>query len=209
MHGHPARLVSASVDAVRCRARRRRWPRQAVVAVREVLAPVAAAGLLARCAAAATSAVATVAGSSPPRPPAARLDRRCGPPALGSALAAALQARRRLRSTPAPPVMVRWTWLAPGRPAGDARRGPRGRRSGDRGRACAGRSAGPDVGGDPLGEDQAFEQGVGGQPVRAVHAGAGDLAAGVQAGDAGAAVAGRCGRRRWRSGRPGRPGSAR
>ena len=42
--------------------------------------------------------------------------------------------------------------------------------------------------GDALGEDQALQQGVGGQPVRAVHAGAGDLAAGVQAGDGGAAV---------------------
>lgn len=40
-----------------------------------------------------------------------------------------------------------------------------------------------DVGDDALGVDEAFEEGVGGQPVRAVHAGAGDLAARVQAGD--------------------------
>ncbi len=48
------------------------------------------------------------------------------------------------------------------------------------------RSGGGDVGGDPLGVDQAFEEGVGGEPVRAVHAGAGDLAARVQAGHGGA-----------------------
>ena len=37
-----------------------------------------------------------------------------------------------------------------------------------------------DVGGDAAAEDQTLEQRVGGQPVRAVHAGAGDLAAGVE-----------------------------
>ncbi len=41
---------------------------------------------------------------------------------------------------------------------------------------------------DAGGEDQPLEQAVGGQAVRAVHAGAGDLAAGVEAGDVGAAV---------------------
>ena len=41
---------------------------------------------------------------------------------------------------------------------------------------------------DPRGEHQALEQRVGRQPVGAVHAGAGALAAGVQAGHAGAAV---------------------
>lgn len=40
-----------------------------------------------------------------------------------------------------------------------------------------------DVRDDPLGVDEAFEKGVGGEPVRAVHAGAGDLSARVQAGD--------------------------
>src|SRR5690606_30821150 len=42
--------------------------------------------------------------------------------------------------------------------------------------------------GDALGEHQPFEQRVGGRPVGAVHAGAGDLAARVQALDRGAAV---------------------
>jgi hypothetical protein len=49
---------------------------------------------------------------------------------------------------------------------------------------AAGRSPdaepGRDVVGDAVGEDQALEQGVGGQPVGAVHSGAGALAAGVE-----------------------------
>lgn len=40
-----------------------------------------------------------------------------------------------------------------------------------------------DVGDDALGVDEAFEEGVGGEPVRAVHTGAGDLSARVQPGD--------------------------
>ena len=49
------------------------------------------------------------------------------------------------------------------------------------GSACGGRLPG-DVVGDPPGEDQPLQQRVAGQPVRAVHPGAGHLAAGVQAG---------------------------
>ncbi len=45
-----------------------------------------------------------------------------------------------------------------------------------------------DVGGDALGVDEAFEERVGREPVGAVHAGAGDLAARVQAGHRGASV---------------------
>ncbi|GAA3298710.1 hypothetical protein GCM10020295_35010 [Streptomyces cinereospinus] len=45
-----------------------------------------------------------------------------------------------------------------------------------------------DVVGDPLGVDQAFQEAVGGEPVGAVHAGAGDLPARVQPGDGGTAV---------------------
>ncbi len=61
----------------------------------------------------------------------------------------------------------------------------RGRDEGRRGLVRQGRVAGGDggageVGGDALGEDEAFEERVGRQPVRAVHAGAGDLAARVQ-----------------------------
>ena len=55
------------------------------------------------------------------------------------------------------------------------------------------------------GEDQALEQRVGGQPVGAVHAGAGDLTAGVEAVEGGPADAGRSRRRRWRSAGRGRP----
>lgn len=44
-------------------------------------------------------------------------------------------------------------------------------------------AAGHDVDGDALGVDQSLQKGVGGEPVRAVHAGAGDLAARVQARD--------------------------
>ena len=66
-----------------------------------------------------------------------------------------------------------------------------------------------DVGGDPAGEDQPLQQRVGGQPVGAVHAGAGDLAAGVQAGDRGAAAQVGADAAARRSGRPARPGSAR
>lgn len=43
--------------------------------------------------------------------------------------------------------------------------------------------AADDVGGDALGVDQALQEGVGGEPVGAVDAGAGDLAARVQTGD--------------------------
>ncbi len=50
------------------------------------------------------------------------------------------------------------------------------------------RPAGGDVGGDALGVDQALQEGVRREPVRAVHAGAGDLAARVQAGDGGPAA---------------------
>src|SRR5260221_29295 len=52
----------------------------------------------------------------------------------------------------------------------------------------AGRQAGCQVGADPLGEHQAFEQGVGSEPVGAVDAGAGRLAASVEAPDVRAAV---------------------
>ena len=72
------------------------------------------------------------------------------------------------------------------------------RRSGCRRRPSpAGRSSGAGVGvrpelvgqhlRDPPREDEALEQGVGGEPVGAVHAGAGDLAGGVEAGYAGTA----------------------
>src|SRR5690606_41198799 len=47
---------------------------------------------------------------------------------------------------------------------------------------------GGDVGGDALRVDQALQEGVGGQPVGAVHAGASDLAARVQPGHGGAAT---------------------
>ena len=63
--------------------------------------------------------------------------------------------------------------------------------------------------GDPAREHQALEQGVGGQPVGAVDAGAGDLAGGVEARGRSAPpeVGGDAAARR--SGRRGRPGSAR
>ncbi len=73
-----------------------------------------------------------------------------------------------------------------------------GHRVGEPGRAashhrvrgpCGGRQPAGEVGGDPGGEDQSFQQTVGRQPVRAVHACARDLTAGVETGDAGAAPA--------------------
>ena len=68
------------------------------------------------------------------------------------------------------------------------------------------RQLGGDVVGDPAGEDEALEQRVRGEPVGAVHARAGDLAARVQARDRRTAAAGPSGRRRWRSARPGATG---
>ena len=56
-------------------------------------------------------------------------------------------------------------------------------------------------------EDQPLEQRVARQPVRAVHAGAGDLAGGEQPGQRCAARRGRCRRRPSCSARPGRPES--
>ena len=47
-------------------------------------------------------------------------------------------------------------------------------------RQVAGAEPGRDVVGDAVGEDQALEQGVGGEPVGAVHSGARALAAGVE-----------------------------
>src|SRR5438309_5563424 len=52
----------------------------------------------------------------------------------------------------------------------------------------AGRPAGGDGRGHPVAEDQAFEEGVGGQAVGAMDPGAGHLAAGPQAGEGGGAV---------------------
>ena len=72
----------------------------------------------------------------------------------------------------------------------------------------AGSSAGRTLG-DPAREHQALEQRVGGEPVGAVHAGAGDLAGGVQPRHAGPAPQVGARPRRRRSGRPARPGSAR
>src|SRR5690606_10137297 len=56
-------------------------------------------------------------------------------------------------------------------------------RTGHRGRLLVGEG-----GGDPVGEDHSFEQGVGGEPVGSVHAGSGGLADRVQSGEVGAPV---------------------
>ena len=66
-----------------------------------------------------------------------------------------------------------------------------GARVGAPGRGQRRSSPGSTVG-DPAGEDQALEQRVGGQPVGAVHAGAGDLAGGVEARARRRGRAGRC-----------------
>ena len=196
------------------------WRRQCrVVAVGVVLAPVAAAGLLAAAGGGDQDAGdAQEVGGLPGVDaglrglavlrrgrPGASVCRRSSAPAAASARDSAE------RSTPAP---ARHDPLD--REPGLGRRAAGGRASRGCGTGAGTRAWRPfaaaargDVGGDALGEDQALQQGVGGEPVRAVHAGAGDLAARVQAGDGGAARAGRCGRRRRRSGRPGRPGWAR
>ena len=134
--------------------------------------------------------------AGPRRGPVARRARSASPAVAASDSA--------LRSTPAPRVIARCSGARIS--AGTTQPG---RRPAPVGRVGLGRQVGGDVGGDPAGEDQPLEQRVGGEPVGAVHAGAGGLAAGVQAGDRRAAAAGRSGRRRWRSARPGRPGSGR
>ena len=101
----------------------------------------------------------------------------------------------------------RGPWRARGgQAAGSA--GGRRRRSPAR-RPGVGAAAASDVGGDPLGEDQALQQGVGREPVGAVHAGAGDLATGVEARHGGAAVQVGADAAARRSARRARPGSAR
>ena len=57
--------------------------------------------------------------------------------------------------------------------------------------------------------DQPFQQRIAGQPIRSVHAGAGDFAGGVQSGQRGLSRRGRCARRPWRNARPGESAPAR
>ena len=86
--------------------------------------------------------------------------------------------------------------------------GPSRSRAGRRWQLAGGQPVG-DVVGDPVREDQALEQRVRRQPVGAVHAGAGHLAAGVEALEGGPAEQVGARPRRWRSAGPGPPAAAR
>ena len=94
------------------------------------------------------------------------------------------------------------------RAASSATAGPPSGSAGSRGR-CRLAETGDELGRDPAAEHQPLQQRVGRQPVRAVHAGAGRLAARVTARQRRSPDAGRCEPRPLRSGRPAPPGSAR
>ena len=194
----------ASVERpVRRRCRPAGGPATRRSAVREVLPPVAAAGLLARgsrprparCATV-TRFVASQVGRCAARPACrAELGQRGG--GLG-------QRRRPSAARPAPRVIARCN----GSPDRGRHHPARAARPGDRRRTAA-RQAGGDVVGDPAGEDQPLQQRVA-RPAgwrrarrcrrpRRRRTGRGSRSG----------RAGRCGRRRWRSGRPARPGSGR
>ena len=157
-----------------------------VVPVGEVLPPVRAAGLLAREPPRRPATVATVMqvgglpglGARLGGSTGVRAAARRGLRSASRRLRSAAQHARRRRSSAAGRCGRAPASTSAGRPRSTGVRGSRLRRA----------AAGARVGGDPLGEHQALQQRVGGQPVRAVHAGAGDLAAGVQAGHGGAAV---------------------
>ena len=164
-----------------------------VVALGEVGADVPAAGLLARGPPPRSAAGRRAAGWRSPRSrarePGRGVDGRHGRPRPRCAASAAAVAARDAaeRTAPAPAVIARWISVRrrASTSVGGSWRAGAGRR-----RQPAGRQPGRDVVGDPGSEHHALEQRVGRQPVGAVHAGAGHLAAGVEA------LAGRSGRRR-------------
>jgi hypothetical protein len=125
------------------------------------------------------------------RPPGSAIRRSAARPASAARPQCAPGSDSPERTGPEPAVMARWTscggpraqssTAAPARAStGSATGGCRGRGSSPRQVAGANRR---DVLGDPVGEDQALEQRVGGQPVGAVDSGARALAAGIEPGE--------------------------
>ena len=153
-----------------------RWPRQAVLRLGVVLAPVTAAGFGAAQGPANQRVRHRVQIRGLPR-----LDARFaapGSPAVAPMRASSAAVALRLvalRRTPAPAVIASLTAVA-----ADGASNAAARSSGTGSPAAGKRSR--QIVGDPRGEDQPFEQAVRRQPIRAMHSGAGHFAARIQAG---------------------------
>ena len=185
--GGPGGRCTTSCRRRRCRGRLQVATQAGVVALGEVLAQVAATGLLARRAAASIRALADgAAGWSSPRsraraPAVGVVGERARRPRPSAGQHGRRRGERRGRADrrPTPAVIARCTSSAA--PGVEQRGRPRLGAPVRRGGSSPAASRAVMSSAIRRGEDQALEQRVGGQPVGAVHAGAGDLAAGVQA----------------------------